>query len=393
MKERLLILCNVFDDSTRISRNISTDSPAESRKVLMMCRALSLVGVKPVIISLGRGKACGSFNFFSSIFRRVNGIPILYLPFSHFYFLSECISLFASLGFIYRFRKQQPKAILFYNRRAIYLPALMVSWFLGYRTILDLEDGEIGANGDENKKIFSLFIRKLFDYFINRGALLACNALSSYTKIRPVLSYYVTTFIENNPNRFRSNQLFFLMGGTISFDTGAELLINTIRIIRSNNFQWADQIVFEVTGKGDGIEALKLLSLEAGHPKLIVHGRTTDKEYRQILAKSDVGLALKLNSGSLADTTFPSKVIEFASSGLLILTTDISDVRQVVGDQGAYYLTCDDPQELVNIIERVVMDRVTACEYAIRGMNNVLNLCERKASGKSIADFIFGNRR
>ena len=389
MKERLLILCNVFDDSTRIDRNILTDSPAESRKMLMMCHALKLAGVRPLVISLGRGKASGAFNFFSSIFRRVNGIPIFYLPFSHLYFLSECISLFAPLGLIFKFRSQQKRAIIFYNRRVIYLPALLISSFYGYSTILDLEDGEVGANGNENKRFFSLIVRKLFDHFINRGALLACDALSSYTKTRPVLSYYGTTFAENNIKKFRSNKLFFLMGGTINFETGAKLLINVIRKIRTNNSPWANRIVFEITGKGDGIKAFKLLASEEKNPKVIVHGRTTDNEYREILARSDVGLALKLNSGPLANTTFPSKVIELAAEGILVVTTDISDVRQVLGN-GAYYVINDEPQELIDIIEYIANNKIESQKRARLGQQNVLALCDPRESGKRITDFIFG---
>lgn len=179
------------------------------------------------------------------------------------------------------------------------------------------------------------------------------------------------------------------MGGTLCFDTGAELLIDTIRQLRRDAPPWAEKLRFEVTGKGVALEGLASLATEAGVPQVIVHGRTTDLQYREVLRRSDVGLALKLNTGLLANTTFPSKVIEFAAAGLLVLTTDISDVRQVLG-AGAIYLTSNDPQELAALLKGLVEDRVAAMKCAEAGRHAVLARCSPQLAGRAVADFIFG---
>ena len=113
-------------------------------------------------------------------------------------------------------------------------------------------------------------------------------------------------------------------------------------------------------------------------------------QYREVLRRCDVGLALKLNNGPLANTTFPSKVIEFAAAGLLVLTTDISDVRQVLGS-GALYLTRDEPHALIELFESIVKDRPMANACAQSGLQNVQTLCSPLSSGKAVANFIFGN--
>lgn len=392
MKPRVLIICNALDDVTRQQRGITTDSPAASRKIFMLCQALRLAGVRPCVVSLGRGRAGGPMAFFPHVIRRVQGVPVFYAPFSRIPFLSELISLLAPIGIIFRLRRQDPKAVVFYNRMIAYLPALLATSFLGYRNVLDLEDGEVPASGQKRAGVLARLVPRIFDRFCGGGALLACNALAEHTKVCPVLCYYGTTAGTPSSVKWQSEAVTVLMGGTLCFDTGAELLIGTIRLLRRDAPLWAEKMCFEVTGKGPSLEGFAALAEEAGTPKVIVHGRTTDQQYREVLHRSDVGLALKPNTGPLANTTFPSKVIEFASEGLLVLTTDISDVRQVLGS-GALYLTHDEPQMLMDLLESVVIDRTTARDRAQLGVRNVQALCSPRSSGQTVANFIFGDLR
>ena len=392
MKPRILIICNALDDITRQERGITTDSPAASRKIFMLSQALRLAGVRPCIVSLGRGRAGGSRAFFPCVLRRIEGVPVFYAPFSRIPVLSELISLLAPLGILFKLRRKNPKAVIFYNRMTAYLPSLLASSVMGYQNVLDLEDGEVAANGQKQAGFFARMVPKLFDQFCEGGAMLACNSLAAYTSARPVLSYYGTAVGESGSKRWQSECVTVLMGGTLSFDTGAELLIDAIRQLRRNASPWAKQLRFEVTGSGASFEGLVALAAEPDSPEVIVHGRMTDLQYREVLVRSDVGLALKLNTGPLANTTFPSKVIEFAAEGMLVLTTDISDVRHVLGS-GAFYLIRDEPHELINMLEHIVKDRLEARECAQLGMQNVQALCAPGTSGQRVANFIFGARR
>lgn len=392
MKSRVLIVCNALDDATRLERGITTDSPAGSRKVFLLCQALRLAGVRPWVVSLGRGKAGGSMEFFPSRVRRVDGIPVFYAPFSRIPFLSELISLLAPIWIVFRFRQQNPKAVIFYNRLVAYLPVLLLASFLSYRNLLDLEDGEVPGNNSKRAGVLSQLLPWLYDRFCSGGALLACSALAKLTRIRPVFLYYGTAVGEVLSTKWRGSSVSVLMGGTLSADTGAELLIDTIRQLRRAPPLWAEQLRFEVTGKGPSLEGLQTLATEAGIPKVLIHGRTTNLEYREVLGRCDVGLALKPNSGVLANTTFPSKVIEFSAAGLLVLTTDISDVRQIFCD-GARYLTRDEPQALVDLLEDIVKNRAAAQVCANKGMRKIRECCSPDLAGRAVADFIFEDVR
>lgn len=391
--ETLFFICNAFDDITRLERGVSTDSPAASRKIFLLCKAVGQAGIRSIVISMGRGKQDGSGRFFQCKLLRVNGVLVIYLPFVNIPIFSELLSLFSLVPIIWRMRNRRgEKAAIFYNRMPAYLFALILVKALHFITILDLEDGETGLKSGFLSTAKSRVLAYVFDALCSNGVLLACGSLSGMTRIRPSLCYYGTAISDLDSVKWCNPCVTVLMGGTIDADTGAELLINTIDQLRRESPPWAQQLRFEVTGKGACLEELKNLAAGSGIPQVIVHGRTTDREYRAVLNRCDVGLALKPNKGMLANTTFPSKVVELSAAGLLVITTDISDVRRVLGD-GALYLTLDEPQALVDLLEYVVKDRSSAQKCAQLGVRNVNEVCSPWAAGRMVSEFIFGNRR
>lgn len=386
---RLLILCNAFDDQTRIERGVSTDSPAGSRKVFLLAKALRKGGVRAWVLSLGRGRAGGRASFFRGVVRRIDGVPVIYAPFSTVPLLSELISLLALVPVVFRLNRRGMNGALFYNRMLAYLPALLLCSFLGFKRFLDLEDGEVVSSGGVVRRFGLRVLRRVFDALCSDGALLACSALKSWTSVRPTFCYYGTAIGDASPHRFSSDRLTVLMGGALWPETGADLLADAIERMRAAAPSWADPLQFEVTGQGSGLERFRILERSAGAPYVRVHGRTTDAEYREILARCDIGLALKLNAGSLAHTTFPSKVVEYAAAGMLVMTTDISDVRSVLGEQGAVFLTKDDPDLLCTLFREAIQEREQCRALALNGMSRVRELCDPAMAGVALGRFMF----
>ncbi|WP_430447039.1 MAG: glycosyltransferase [Pseudomonas piscis] len=389
----VLVVCNALDDVTRLERGIVSDSPAASRKVIMLCRALQAAGARTCILSLGRGQANGSFTYFSRKVKRVGGIPIVYAPFSHIRFFSQFLSLFFLIGALFRLSSSEKKGVIFYNRMTAYLPLLFVASLMRYLRFLDLEDGEVLVPNQKSglRVLKGRTIRWIFDSLCQHGALLACSALSGMTTIRPVLCYYGSTFAKTFGVRSFESRQSVLMAGTLNADTGTDLLIEAIRLMREDGSSWTAKLHFEVTGKGEALTALQELAREGGMPQVTVHGRMTDAQYAEVLGRCSVGLALKPVGGPLADTTFPSKVIEFAEAGLLVLSTDISDVRAVLGS-GAIYLTQNDPKELMSLLRDIVESPEKSQACAGEGQQAVLQRCAPKVAGPAMLDFLFGRR-
>ena len=217
---------------------------------------------------------------------------------------------------------------------------------------------------------------------------MACSHLKERTSIRPVLCYYGTIFNLPAINKFQSKVVRVLIGGTLSHGTGADLLIEAISQMRLTQDSWVKDIAFEVTGKGESLDGFNLLASLEAYPKVVVHGRLSDLDYRDVLNQADVGLSLKLNEGPFANTTFPSKVIEYGAAGLLVLTTDISDVRSIF-DDSAIYLKFDNPLELIDLLRVIVSNREEARAYSQNGFKAVKNIFMPHITGKMLADFIF----
>jgi glycosyltransferase involved in cell wall biosynthesis len=163
-------------------------------------------------------------------------------------------------------------------------------------------------------------------------------------------------------------------------------------MMRENSASVSSQLRFEITGRGDCLTLFEDLSKKGGCPEVVVHGRTTAEQYARILSRTQVGLALKPNSGKLAQTTFPSKIVEFASHGILVLTTDISDVRAVLGE-GAIYLAADDAPLLVDKLRWIVENRTEAAAVARRGAQAVSAKCAPQVVGEVISSLLFRSGR
>lgn len=388
MTNRVIFLCNALDDVTRTERGISTDSPAATKKVLFMSRALRQGGVRPIILSMGRGGETAEWKSYPPVVRRIEGLPIIYIPYTSIPIFSQLLSV---LGLIYVaciLRLRGVKHLIFYNRTTAFLPTLLVSSLMRCKNILDLEDGEVRLES----RFFSFScvrtVARLFDFLCDR-ALLACSALNQATSIRSTLCYYGAIFKFHQKNKFDARAITVLMSGTLSNETGANLLIDTIRKMISCEAPWLKNIRFEITGKGESLDEFVKLAGDVAAPEIVVHGRLSDLDYAEVLNRADVGLSLKLNDGPYANTTFPSKVIEYASAGLLVVATDISDVRAIFGS-GALYLNQDNPKELIRHLEFIVANRIEAFMISESGQRAVQEICSPKLVGNKLQKFIFG---
>lgn len=387
-KARLYIVCNAMDDKTRLARRINTDSPAASRKVFLMAKALRACGARVSVVSWGRGRQDGSGRFFTSEVRRIHGVPVVYLAFLNVPILSGAVSLCAPIVFLWRRRRRHSAGLLiFYNRLTSYLPTLVTARLLRYRTVLDLEDGALEKRLGSSRGVATKLVNWLFDHLCKEGVLLACEALARQTRIRPAICYYGA--VEQTPNlvNWRTPKIAVLLGGTVSRDTGALQLIDAIKILRTESPDWAREIQIEVTGRGDCVAALRLLSEERVEPYVEVHGRITDAQYTALVARSHVGLALKPPTGDLATSTFPSKVTEMACFGLIVITTDISDVRKVLGPN-ALYLAGDSPRELTQHLAWIAQNRDSAQAMADAGAQTIYQSLNSGTAGKRLLEFL-----
>lgn len=389
MTRRLVVLCNALDDDIRIRRGITTDSPAASRKVFMMARAVRKATARVHVLSYARGRQDYSFRCYSGEASRSGGIGVFYLCFVKIPLISEIVSLLAPIAFLLRLRSRGGETtVIFYNRMAVHIPALLVAAVLGYRTVLDLEDGSVRVRQWSPRQMLGDFISDLFERVCNGGAIVACSALVAATKLRPTFCYYGTVEPVIQTPDWSAAKVLVLLGGTVSEDTGAKQLIDALRVLRDTSPSWCANVRIVVTGRGDCLDQFLKLESKTAVPEVEVLGRLTDDQYKSVASTVHVGLALKPSLGQLAQTTFPSKVIELANAGQVIVSTDISDVRLVFGTN-ALYILGGGAEELIVLIRWIVENRDLAAAMAGRAAAAVRDKCSQSTVGSQLLAFLF----
>jgi glycosyltransferase involved in cell wall biosynthesis len=384
-----------LEDVTRIERGISSDSPAASKKVFEMAYALRSAGEKAVILSMGRGKPKRRISFYKAKTVRMRGVLVVYVPFSDIPFISQLLSLISMPYFLYLLSSSSEKNYaVFYNRSSAYITSLFMSVILGIERILELEDAENIFTGNWSPHQFYLRGKRfIYNRLCTNGTLLACRAIGNNIKSHSGLCYYGAVENFRPVNSWASKETYkFLLGGSVSRDTGADILIDAIHLLRKSPEEWSNKLEFIITGKGDCIEQFKTLGKIETPPFVDVAGRLTDIDYIKLVESCDVGMALKPNMGWLADTTFPSKVIELASAGLLVLTTNISDVKLVMGN-GAVYLNRDDPLALIDCLRWIVENPQRAAKTATDGNLSVRSHCSMEMAGLKLSNYIFRSKK
>lgn len=391
VRPRLVYFCNALDETTRLERSITSDSPAATQKVLQIALALKSSGVTTTLLSLGRGRQHGTGRWHPTKVTRIQGVAIVYAPYFDFPWLTHLVACLALPLILWRLRVQRP-VVLAYNRLPHYLLGMELARWVGLRRFLDLEDGDIlDGRGTIRQWIISMTAKR-FDNLCNAGSLLAATSLAAQyagSNTLPCYGVSESRFIQRDWN---SRKLKVLLGGTLQRTTGAELFIKTIRHLRQSNQTRLNFLEFHVTGNGASENDMKMLANEAGEPIVHFHGNLLRSEYLDVLSSAHIGLVLNLPSSQLASTTFPSKSINMASAGLAILSTHVSDVPAIFKSNGAIYLEDENPYTLAQLLLELIEQRARLKATAQRGQDNIAETCSQEKVGAVLKAFFFTQR-
>jgi glycosyltransferase involved in cell wall biosynthesis len=180
-----------------------------------------------------------------------------------------------------------------------------------------------------------------------------------------------------------------LLGGTLQDDTGASLFIDAVNELSRREDPALENLQFVVTGKGAMAQNINAIATTVSRPSVLFKGSLTRQAYKDMLDVIHVGLCLKLSSSDLGHTTFPSKVIEIASSGMLLLTTRVSDVSRLFSDEEALYLTSETPEGLADALHWLLNHRDFAAAMALRGSAKIHSTCAPERVGQDLKHFFF----
>ena len=388
---QLFFYCNAITDDIRTSRNIVGDSPAATRKVIGLCKACRTAGIDARIVSMGRGSV-GRFGWHGTKTDTIDGIPTYFGPMLHVPVFSYLVTMVWMAWFALRNSNiKRRQAHLFYNQLTFYLPALMLLFMKGHKTYVDIEDAPIVDLPYQTSHFLPKFganaPSRIFSSYVNGGALLASSALAAGTRIRPTLAYYGAVDIKNERSERDGYPLYILASGTLEPATGMTLLAQSLELVDLHNLSKC--ITVYITGQGSSVSELQEVIKRLKNVKVMMLGRVSAVDYCNILEQADIGLSLKLVGGPYADSTFPSKAIEYAENGLMVISTDISDVRTIFGTS-ASYLNTNNPTTLA---ETIITAAQNPRETRILGKQAQRIIADRMSYphvGERLKDFFFG---
>ena len=387
MQSRIVFLCGVIDEATRAGRRIAHANPAATQKVINFCRALLATGARPLVLSLGRGRQDGSGRSHPAFAKRVAGIPFVYARFGHSPLATHLISAASLVALVLRLCRRGKLTLIAYNRLWHYVPALIIARMLGARCCLDLEDGSVKRGRAAALRMFDRLAALCFDALCSHGALLANKALQAQTSIKRTLVWHGTMPGFGTLADWDARPLGVILGGTLNDERGCGIFIEAVKLLMRQAPAMRQAMRFFVTGQGPMCPALEQLAATSGG-WVSFEGLVGRERSLQILRTCHVGLMLNLSSSDMSHTTFPSKVLEYAAAGLLVISTCVSDIPALFENDAAVLLADETPAALAAALIKVCSAPGTAVETARRGRDRVRAACDPQRVANTITRFL-----
>lgn len=380
---RVAYYCNAMSDALRAERCIGSDAPATTAKVGRILAALREAGVDAIAVSLGRGRVRrGPFS--GRLRGSLGRVPVVYARFLPGRFLSHFVSAIDGTALLLKETKPGD-AVIFYNATHHGILAVVAARLTGRRCFLDIEDGPEGASGLARAWCEAVF--RWHTTFCTAGTLAAARALAALTPgRRSEVCYGVVEDSQTPAVQWCGQRVLVLMGGALLRETGVDLLLEGLAVLRNEYPEEARHLVVHVTGSGPRESRLATAASGALAGQLVFHGRLSWEEYRDLLRRCQVGLCLKLPNNRIGRSTFPSKVIEYAGHGLLVISLRVSDVPLVFGEEGAILLSRPQPSVLAAALAWIVRHREAAAAIARAGRSRVARCC----SAQVVAERLLG---
>jgi len=383
--KRIYYVSNAFEESVKNQRGITTDSPAANRKVITLCKAVKQAGGDVEIISLGRGRVKGTWKSYSLISTQADIVPITYLPYLDASLITHLVTMVSLFSFVIG-RTDKDSTFIFYNYYPHYLLALLFCKLTSRKCILDIEDG-VRADEFLLRKLLNLWLLKIHNWCCRTGVMLAATALEGQASGQ---SSYICYGVSEATKTFRDWQKVPLQvhfGGSLLEETGAILFLDTLDFLMRSNPEIFEKLRFVVTGFGPYAHLIGAAAKSRMNNFLHFYGNVSSAEYQDIIQHSHIGLCLKLSANSMGATTFPSKVLELASYGLLLVSTKVSDVPLLFDNESAIFLDEETPRVLAKSLVDIAKNPNKARNIAFAGQRRILNTLSEEKIGSELLTF------
>ena len=370
------------------------ESPAARNKVFGIAGALAVAGAASFVVSTtGTDASVTPFRPLA-ISRRPAGSPSLSRPLIQVFAgrSSGVARRLSATVFLVIFAIRMVRRgdiVLLYNGYPDYLLLALVCRVIGAACVLDIEDWAPPGSRSALDRLVRVSQRLLLRWCAPRQVTVSRQlgemlSLDRFLPVYGAASFHAT----RRPSpAFSLPVVRILYGGSIMHETGLDLFEEAIADLRQRPACLPLHIL--VSGSFDRARLSRSARPGAGSGlEMTLCGDLTAEEYRALCDTIDIGLCLKLSRHVMGQTTFPSKVIEIAAKGMLLISTPVSDVPVIFDETCAVILPDDDPQALAAAIRDAAADRAASADRARRGRERVEALFDAGIVGRSMLTFL-----
>jgi glycosyltransferase involved in cell wall biosynthesis len=370
---------------------------AASNKMIMVVRAMRDASAKAYLVTMPvLGHKAHNKHVAAAILKYREG-PQIFLPVVANRYVRKVYALFG-FGWFCITKVGKKDRVILYNHAVEYLLGLLILTLRGNRPILDVEDA---VREDEPGwySIFSRFLFYLYFRLTRQRKLIVSEVLAGNLGLRQYCVVYGATRTDTElcKHIYRVpwggvdtyEPLKIHYGGSLNVDSGINLFCGAVDLLVGSLRRDVCQVQFIITGFGseEQIEALKKRCAGSG-VRIILHLHSSPDEYLDQFCRCHAALSLKLPESEMAMTTFPSKVVEITSQGLLLISTKASDVPLLFDSDNAVLLSEASPTALASAIMSVLADPTGMQQIANCGKARAVELFAARDVGKRVVDFV-----
>ena len=133
-----------------------------------------------------------------------------------------------------------------------------------------------------------------------------------------------------------------LFASTLDRQRGIEVVMEALKYTEAD-------FKLQITGRGDK----ETLAKDGTDKRVEFLGYLDYETYQQKLRESDICLNAQLAHHEFGNFSFPSKIFEYLSAGKLVISSDVADAEEALGEALLIYHN-DDPKELAKKIEQAI---------------------------------------
>lgn len=365
---------------------------AAAGKMSGVISALRLAGRRAILVSLPfvtqepdrqPGRVC-----------HADGFPAYFLPIRSNAVARKFYGTFALAWFAMR-RVRRQDTVLFYNHAVEYMLALVILRLRKIAVFQDVEDIPTSEERGLRGKADQLGYRLMSTLASQRKVTVSnqVGRMLGLIEFKAVQGVAAQDTLVGSEDRWASLDagapLRVHFGGTLVAATGLELFCSALTQLDARAVDLDRDITFVVTGNG-GLASVEAIAhdLKSDRLQLEVHREIDRRGYFGLLDSCHTSLSLKNPYAELANTTFPSKVIEITSRGLALITSRVSDVDEIFANEEAWLLKRFDATELTEILMDMAANPHEVRQRAEAGMARARERFDPLAVGRSLAAFL-----